>query len=104
MAAADILISKPGGLTTAEAMARGLPMCIANPIPGQEERNSDHLLELGAAIRCNNLLALGYKLDGLLDTPGKLTLMQAAAREFGHPEAGQVITNNLMDEWAARAQ
>ncbi len=99
MAAADILISKPGGLTTSEAMARGLPMCVANPIPGQEERNSDHLLELGAAIRCNNLLALAYKLDTLLDTPGKLAAMRAAAQSFGHPDAGQVIAETCMRQW-----
>jgi processive 1,2-diacylglycerol beta-glucosyltransferase len=48
MAAADLLVGKPGGLTTAEALARGLPMVIVHPIPGQEERNADHLLEAGA--------------------------------------------------------
>src|SRR5262249_16172582 len=45
MAASDILIGKPGGLTTSEALAKGLVQVIVNPIPGQEERNSDHLLE-----------------------------------------------------------
>ena len=54
MAASDLLLGKPGGLTTSEALARGLALVIVNPIPGQEERNSDHLLEEGAAIRCNN--------------------------------------------------
>jgi processive 1,2-diacylglycerol beta-glucosyltransferase len=58
MAAADCLIGKPGGLTISEALARGLPMVIVNPIPGQEERNADYLLEEGAAIRGNNLPAL----------------------------------------------
>ena len=55
MAASDLVVGKPGGLTTSEALARGLAFVIVNPIPGQEERNSDHLLEEGAAIRCNNL-------------------------------------------------
>jgi hypothetical protein len=49
MAAADLLVGKPGGLTTAEALARRLPMVLVHPIPGQEERNADHLLEAGAA-------------------------------------------------------
>jgi processive 1,2-diacylglycerol beta-glucosyltransferase len=53
MAASDIIVGKPGGLTTSEALARGLVYLIVNPIPGQEERNSDHLLEEGAALRCN---------------------------------------------------
>jgi Glycosyltransferase family 28 C-terminal domain len=55
MAAADLLVGKPGGLTSSEALARGLALVIVRPIPGQEERNADHLLEAGAAIRCNNL-------------------------------------------------
>ncbi len=76
MTAADLFVGKPGGLTTSEALAKGLPMVIINPIPGQEERNSDHLLEQGAAIRCNNLPALAYKIDTLIDTPGKLARMR----------------------------
>ena len=48
MTAADLFVGKPGGLTTSEALAKGLPMVVINPIPGQEERNSDHLLEEGA--------------------------------------------------------
>ena len=75
MAAADLYVGKPGGLTTSEALSKGLPMVVINPIPGQEERNSDHLLEQGAAIRCNNLPALAYKIDTLIDTPGKLARM-----------------------------
>src|SRR5690606_28699168 len=49
MAVADLVVSKPGGLTTSEALARGAAMVIVNPIPGQESRNSDFLLENGAA-------------------------------------------------------
>src|SRR5262249_40023801 len=54
MTASDLIVGKPGGLTTCEALAKGLVFVIVNPIPGQEERNSDHLLENGAAIRSNN--------------------------------------------------
>src|SRR6185437_12718613 len=50
MAVADLVVSKPGGLTTSETLARGAVMVIVNPIPGQESRNSDYLLESGAAI------------------------------------------------------
>jgi processive 1,2-diacylglycerol beta-glucosyltransferase len=95
MAASDILISKPGGLTTSEAMARGLPMCVVNPIPGQEERNSDHLLEAGVAIKCNNPPTLGWKLQELLRT-GKLEQMRARAAAFGHPHAGEEIVRKLL--------
>jgi processive 1,2-diacylglycerol beta-glucosyltransferase len=96
MAAADILISKPGGLTTSEAMARGLPMCIVNPIPGQEERNADHLLEQGVAIKSNNAPTLTWKLDELFDDASRLGRMKEAATRFGKPNAGIKIVDEMM--------
>jgi len=66
MQMSDLFIGKPGGMTTSEALACGLPMVIFSPIPGQEERNSDHLLEEGAAIKCTDLTAIPYKIDLLL--------------------------------------
>jgi processive 1,2-diacylglycerol beta-glucosyltransferase len=91
MAAADLLVGKPGGLTTAEALARALPMVIVNPIPGQEERNAAHLLEAGAAIRGNNLPALAWKLDALLDDAERLAAMRAGARQMARPGAAREI-------------
>jgi processive 1,2-diacylglycerol beta-glucosyltransferase len=96
MAASDLVVGKPGGLTTSEALARGLVMVIVNPIPGQEERNSDHLLEEGAAIRCNNLPVLAYKIDRLLDDPPRLTAMQANVRRLAHPRAAHDIVEKLL--------
>ena len=96
MAAADLLISKPGGLTTSEAMARGLPMCVVNPIPGQEERNSDHLLEAGVAFKCNNPPTLGWKVENLIRNPERLEAFRQRARDFGKPFAGQTIVRELL--------
>jgi processive 1,2-diacylglycerol beta-glucosyltransferase len=96
MTAADLYVGKPGGLTTSEALSKGLPMVVINPIPGQEERNSDHLLEQGAAIRCNNLPALAYKIDTLIDTPGKLVQMHENARAMGRPEAAFTVVERLV--------
>jgi processive 1,2-diacylglycerol beta-glucosyltransferase len=83
-------------LTTSEAMARGLPMCVVNPIPGQEERNSDHLLEAGVAIKCNNPPTLAWKLEELVRTPGRLDAMRQRAAAFGKPHAGQTIVRTLL--------
>jgi processive 1,2-diacylglycerol beta-glucosyltransferase len=96
MTAADLFVGKPGGLTTAEALSKGLPMVVINPIPGQEERNSDHLLEEGVAIRCNNLPALAFKIDTLVDTPGKLACMAQRARALGKPEAAFAVVDRLV--------
>ncbi len=54
MDAADCIVTKPGGLTTSEALAKGLPMIIANPIPGQEDRNLEFLLNNGAAMKISS--------------------------------------------------
>ena len=96
MTASDIVLGKPGGLTTSEALAKGLAFAIVNPIPGQEERNSDHLLEAGVGIRCNNLPTLAYKLDRLLGDPSRLATMQANARKMGHPNAAKEIVERLI--------
>jgi processive 1,2-diacylglycerol beta-glucosyltransferase len=96
MAAADLLVGKPGGLTSSEALARGLALVIVHPIPGQEERNADHLLEAGVAIRGNNLPALAWKIDRLLDDPMRLAAMRANARRLARPHAAQDIAVTLM--------
>jgi processive 1,2-diacylglycerol beta-glucosyltransferase len=96
MAAADLVVGKPGGLTTSEALARGLIFVIVSPIPGQEERNSDHLLEAGAAIRCNNLPVLAYKIDRLLDDPARLETMRANVRRLARPRAAYEIVARLL--------
>ena len=96
MAASDILLGKPGGLTTSEALAMGLVFVIVNPIPGQEERNSDHLLEEGVALRSNNLPALAYKIDRLLDDPARVERMRENARRMARPRAAFDIVNRLL--------
>jgi processive 1,2-diacylglycerol beta-glucosyltransferase len=96
MAAADLLVGKAGGLTTSEALARALPMALIEPIPGQEERNADHLLEAGAAIRCNNLPAAAWKIATLLDDPARLARMQEAARGMARPAAAAAIAEDAL--------
>jgi processive 1,2-diacylglycerol beta-glucosyltransferase len=97
MKVSDLLIGKPGGLTTSEALACGLPMVIISPIPGQEERNSDFLLEAGVAVKCNDLVLLPYKLDRLLSDRGRLRAMSKAARSLGRPHAARTVVDTLLD-------
>ena len=96
MAAADLMIGKAGGLTTSESLARGLPMALIEPIPGQEERNADHLLEAGAAIRCNNLPAAAWKIAALLDDSARLAKMRDAAKSLGRPAAAADIAEDAL--------
>ena len=96
MSAADVLVGKPGGLTTSEALAKGLLPVIVNPIPGQEERNSDHLLEEGAAIRCNNLPVLAWKLDRLLDDAPRVARMRQNVARLARPHAARDVVRTSL--------
>ncbi len=96
LAAADLVVSKPGGLTTSEVLARGTVMVIVNPIPGQESRNSDFLLEQGAAIKVNNPASLAYKVGSLLDDPKRLYNLRANSARLGRPRAAlDVVARSL---------
>jgi len=103
MAASDLVLGKPGGLTTSEALSKGLVFVIVNPIPGQEERNSDHLLEAGVGIRCNNLPVLAYKLDRLLSDQRRFAKMQRSARALARPHAAREIVEKLRDICSSQA-
>jgi processive 1,2-diacylglycerol beta-glucosyltransferase len=94
---ADLFVGKPGGLSASECMAAGLPMVLVNPIPGQEDRNGDYLLEQGAAVRCNIAATIGWKIDEVLREPGRLQRMQAAARRTGRPHAAADVLTGLLD-------
>lgn len=96
MLAADLVVSKPGGLTTSETLARGAVMVIVNPIPGQESRNSDYLLESGAAIKANNIGTLGYKVTQLLADRCRLDAIRDNVRRIARPRAAfDVVERSL---------
>lgn len=95
MAGADLVITKPGGLTTSECLAIGLPMIVNAPIPGQEERNADFLLERGVALKSVDISSLVYRLEYLLKRPELLTSMAANARALGRPDAAWRIIRTV---------
>ena len=99
MAASDLVISKPGGLTTSECLALGKPMIIVDPIPGQEERNATYLLEHGAGVLAYDEVGVIYKLDNILRQPGRLAAMQAAARAVGTPNAGFDVVDLVVKQY-----
>jgi len=96
MGLADLIITKPGGLTSSEALAMGKPLFILNPIPGQEAANSDFLLERGAAAKVNRVEDLPYRIEQLLGT-NKLAEMARAARALGRPEAAKEICRAVIE-------
>ncbi|VVS91562.1 MGDG synthase family glycosyltransferase [Desulfoluna spongiiphila] len=87
MAVSDIAVTKPGGLTSSECLAMALPMIIISPIPGQEERNADYLLEHGAAHKALDVTSLEHKLKRLMDRPDIMRGMKEKAGQIARPDA-----------------
>jgi processive 1,2-diacylglycerol beta-glucosyltransferase len=96
MAAADLVVTKPGGLTTSETLARGAVMVIVNPIPGQESRNSDFLLENGAAIKVNNVATMAHKIDGLLGDEARLRQLRQNVARLARPRAAYDVVQKSL--------
>ena len=96
MAASDVLVGKSGGLTTSEAMARGLPMVVYRPIPGQEERNCDFLLEEGAAVRAHDLDELHYRLAHFVSDSNHLDRMRTKASAIGRPRSAFEVARSVL--------
>ncbi len=87
MDASDCIISKPGGLTTSESLAKKLPMIIVNPIPGQESRNTEFLLNNGAAIVPSRTYPIEEALWSLLSSPDKMRVMRDNIEMLRKPNA-----------------
>jgi processive 1,2-diacylglycerol beta-glucosyltransferase len=94
MAVAELIITKPGGLTSSEALAMGRPLLILDPIPGQEAANSDFLLERGAAAKANRVEDLPFRVEQLLGSK-KLAEMAKAAKALGRPKASEAICREV---------
>ena len=103
MRAADLVVSKPGGLTVSEALVCGLPLVIVNPIPGQETCNSDYLLAHGAAIKIDNPRQLGRSVSQLLTSPARLETLRAATLAIARPEAAADIVRDALQLLTGRA-
>ncbi|HET7815212.1 MAG TPA: glycosyltransferase, partial [Candidatus Baltobacteraceae bacterium] len=97
MHAADVLISKPGGLTTSEALAANLPLVLYKPLPGQEERNTRYLIQRGAAERAKTEEDLALKTGRLLREGDRLSKMRASMSGLAKPNAAEDIARIILD-------
>ena len=97
MDASDLIITKPGGLTSAEALAKGLPLIIVKPIPGQEERNGQYLIDQGAALGIEHLKDLPEVIENLLLSPLKIEEMSRKARVLARPKAAEQAATAIME-------
>jgi processive 1,2-diacylglycerol beta-glucosyltransferase len=96
MAASDLVVTKPGGLTVSECLALGKPMLLISPIPGQEEHNAGFLMEEGAAWLAYDAIGLDYKVALLMADPAKLATMAARSRALGKPQAARAVLQHVL--------
>jgi len=96
MAASDLVVTKPGGLTVSECLALGKPMLLISPIPGQEEHNAGFLMEEGAAWLAYDAIGLDYKVARLMADPAKLSAMAARSRALGKPQAARSVLQRVL--------
>jgi processive 1,2-diacylglycerol beta-glucosyltransferase len=95
MHAADVLVTKPGGLTTSEALAARLPMVLLRPLPGQEERNARYLVSRGAALRARNPRELVRVVGAVLHDDATAERLRTGAASFAHPDAAEHIAERI---------
>lgn len=96
MGISDIIITKPGGITTAEALAKKIPMIIVKPIPGQEASNAAYLTKKGAAVKIDEPKDINSIIEGLLKEPVRLNSLRASADRISKPNASLDIARLLL--------
>lgn len=96
MKMADLLVTKPGGLTCSEALSCELPMLLFEPIPGQEERNAEYLMHTCSAMRVDDVETLARMIDWLANDRSKLESMSRYALTAAKPEAATAIAERII--------
>ena len=102
VAASDLVITKPGGLIASEVLARGTPLLVIDPIPGQEEWNADYLASVGAGVQIPRFEMVAHSVRRLLAEPSRLATMRERAREVGRPRAALDIAEDILRDLAGR--
>lgn len=97
MDAADCIITKPGGLTTSEALAKGLPIVMANPIPGQEDRNVEFLLNNGAAVKVSPTYPVDEVICQMFTNEKRLDGLRQMVKLFGKPNATEDFIKFILE-------
>ncbi len=98
MDAADCIITKPGGITSSEAMAKGLPMIMVNPIPGQEQRNAEFMLNNGLALQASKTFPLQEAVFSIFRHPERIEHLKQTIELYGRKNSTQKLCEFLEGE------
>ena len=98
MSASDCIVSKPGGLTVSEALAKNLPMLLVDPIPGHEERNVEFLVNNGMAALITKHFPIDEAVYELFSNPVRLQTVRQTMRAIAHPDATEHLVDFILHE------
>ena len=97
MQISELIVTKPGGMTTAESLAKSLPMVIINPLPGQEDLNTKTLTDKGMALKAADENDAAAIIDDLLRNPEKMEKMRDAMRKNAKPQSASEAARLLAE-------
>lgn len=97
LASIDVLVTKPGGLTTTEALLKDVPMIVPYYIPGQEEENLDFLCNCGSALRTTKKYSLSVLLKVLIDDSSRLEILKKNIKSIRKFNSSQNIANLVVE-------
>ena len=93
----DIIITKGGGITVSEALSKSMAIIVINPIPGQEERNVNYLLDKKAIVRADNIYDVVNITKRLIGNPGDLALLKKAAHNISIRDSSLKIAYSIIN-------
>lgn len=99
MDASDCVITKPGGITSSEALAKGLPMIMTNPIPGHEMRNAEFMLNNGIALYATKSFPLDEAIFSLFRNPERLDDIRATIDIYGKRNSTENLCDFLIEKY-----
>jgi processive 1,2-diacylglycerol beta-glucosyltransferase len=102
VAASDLVVTKAGGLIVSEVLARGVPLVVIDPIPGQEEWNADYVVATGAGVQLRMAESVPATVVRLLEQPALLQSMRESAAQSGHPRAALEIAEHVIADFASK--
>ena len=97
MDAADCIITKPGGLTTSEALAKGVPMIMNNPVPGQEDRNVEFLLNAGAAMKVSKTFPIDDAIYQMFSNKDRENTIKQSIQSLRKPNSTEDLTKFIAE-------
>ena len=104
MSISDLVVTKPGGLTTTESLVSGLPIIAINPIPGQEEENAEFLEDAGVAVWIKKKDDINSVISSLLSSPEKLRQMKVNTKLLAKKNSTKDICRIILGEYYISAQ